>query len=335
MKLSPQFETSRMSSPVDEGLEPLRTVTVTVGIFAYNHATFVGKAITSVLESTFRDWELIVVDDGSQDATSAAIRMAVPTDDGRIRVVSDGLNVGLANRINQVMSMANAPWLSILGGDDAYLPEGLAHLVACIEGGADVVWGDLDVMDESGRSKGYARPRDTWQGSTARKYLRPGPVGHDILRVNNFVSGTSPLVRIQAVAQVGGYTPGCRNEDLDMWLRLGRDHSFRYVGSPVARYRVVPGSTSRSERAAVLDQAAIVRRLLSRGGYSPRELARLLSMRWLLMFARTRGRAEVGVTELAAAAGLPRTAILSQLPSAGAGPLIGSAKAYLRRRFVM
>ena len=178
---------------------------VTVGVFAYNHEAFIAEAIQSVLTSEPTPCELIVVDDGSTDGTATAIQSVIG---GRtapsVRVIADGQNVGLAARLNQVLGLTRTPWLAILGGDDAYLPDGLARLAAGAGEDVDVVWGDLIVMDQSGHPKGYARPRDTWQGGTARKYVRPGPVGNDILRVNNFVSGTSTLVRVRAVQAAGG-----------------------------------------------------------------------------------------------------------------------------------
>jgi glycosyltransferase involved in cell wall biosynthesis len=304
---------------------------VTVGIFAYNQHPFVGDAIGSVLESTFDDWELVVVDDGSSDATADAAHEALgPPSDPRARLLADGQNVGLANRINQVARSARGEWLAILGGDDAYLPEGLKRLVDGIDDTVDVVWGDLEVVDWRGSTKGYARPRDTWQGPTARRYVKPGCPGTDILRVNNFISGTSSLVRVRTVLEAGGYTPGCRNEDLDMWLRLGHDHLFRYVDEPVAKYRVVPGSGSRSEKAAVLDQAALARRLGEVGAYPPEGLARLVAMRWALALARSHGRPVLTLAEIAEVSGLTRGQILRQLPRAGLDPIALSLRAHLR-----
>lgn len=306
---------------------------VSVGVFAYNHEGFVVDAARSVVASTFADWELFVVDDGSSDATGeVASRWAAELSDPRVSVVRDGENRGLASRLNEVAGRARGTWLAVLGGDDQYLPDGIQALVAGTEPGVDVVWGDLEVMDEAGRSKGYARPSDTWQGSTARRYRHPGRPGPDLLRVNNFVSGTSPLVRLSTLRAAGGYTPGVRNEDLDLWLRLGHDHHFRYVDRPVARYRVVPGSSSRSEQAAVLDQARIAARMLEAGTYPREGLARLVAMRWVLSVARSRGRAPVSLRDVAQVSGLSRSELLRQVPRAGFDPVAMSATALVQRR---
>lgn len=311
---------------------PVPTPSVSVGVFGYNHERYIVDAVQSVVDSSFQDWELFIVDDGSSDGTFEVVSLHVEDlADPRIRLIADGMNTGLAARLNQVTGLASGEWLAVLGGDDAYLPEGLATLVSGFEDGIDVVWGDLEVVDVEGASKGYARPRDTWQGSTARKYRTPAPPGLDILEFNNFVSGTSPLIRLQALRQVGGYTEGVRNEDLDLWLRMGRDHSFRYVDAPVARYRVVPGSSSRSEAAALRDQAEIVGRMVRADAYPRDRLARLLAMRWALSLGRSHGRSAVPLRELAAESGLSIREIGRQAPRAGFDPVALSVGAFVRR----
>ena len=305
---------------------------LTVGIFGYNHRRFIGEALTSVLESAFGDLEVWVVDDGSSDGTKEVVAAVLAErPDPRVQVLADGRNMGLPARINDVIDRARGDWLAILGGDDAYLPEGLGTLVGAIEPAAAVIWGDLEVMREDGTPKGFCRPRDTWQGPAALGYRQVGSPVADIYQFNNFISGTSPLVRIEAVRSVGGYYVGTRNEDLDMWLRLGPSHGFKYVGASVARYRVVPGSSSRSERAAVRDQAELAGRLRRAGGYSERGLARLLAMRWALSVARSKGRPPVSLGELANTSGLSLASLRRALPRAAIDPPAGSVAAGLRR----
>lgn len=306
---------------------------ISVGVFAYNHRRFISEAVVSVLDSTFADLEVWVVDDGSTDGTAQVIEeLAGRRQDPRMRVLSDGQNRGLAARINQVTAAASGEWLGILGGDDAYLPDGLAVLHGATDGSADVVWGDLEVMDETGRSRGYCRPRHTWQGRAALKYRTAGSPLDDLYRFNNFISGTSPLVRRTILEAVGGYRVGARNEDLDMWLRLAPDHGFKYVDRPVARYRLVSGSSSRSEATAVLDQAEMVRHLLTVGAYSEQGLARLLAMRWALSVGRTRGRPPASLRELSRLSGIPVARLRREVPRAALDPPVGSVMAGARRR---
>ena len=116
-----------------------------------------------------------------------------------------------------------------------------------------------------------------------------------------------------------------------MWLRLGPNHGFKYVGTSVARYRVVPGSSSRSEGASVRDQAELAAALLVKGGYSESGLARLLAMRWALSVGRTKGRPPLSLDDLSIASGIPVAALRRELPRAVADPLAGSLVAGARR----
>ncbi len=110
-----------------------------------------------------------------------------------------------------------------------------------------------------------------------------------------------------------------------MWLRLAPNHGFKYVDASVARYRVVPGSSSRSEAAALLDQAELAARLRASGGYSEKGLARLLAMRWALTVGRARGRPPVSLGDLSRTSGISVSELLRQLPRAAIDPVAGSA----------
>jgi GNAT superfamily N-acetyltransferase len=139
------------------------------------------------------------------------------------------------------------------------------------------------------------------------------------------------MMRTQTLRAVGGYTEGVLNEDLDMWLRLAPDHLFQYVNKPVGRYRVVHGSSSRSEARMTLDQAKIFKRLATDPRYSRKGLARLLAMRWVLSFARTYGKPPVSLAELGGESELGKRSLVRQLLPAAVTPVWGSAVAWIRR----
>ncbi len=303
---------------------------VTVGIFGYNHEKYIRAALSSVKSQTYKNLEIVVVDDGSTDGTLQELEDEA-ADDTRVQIIADGKNLGLAGRLNQVVDLARGSWLSVLGGDDAYLPDGIETMVRAAKNQSTVIWGDLIVIDEEGNELGYARPRDTWQGSTASRYLEPRNPLTDLYKVNNFVSGTTPLIRTRAIQAVGGYTPDVLNEDLDLWLRLAPGHLFQYVGKPVGRYRVISGSSSRSEERMTADQAKIFRRLANDPRYSKRGLARLLAMRWALSVARTRGRPPNSLGQLSEASSLKRSLVVQQAFPSIMTPILGSLKAKIMR----
>lgn len=306
---------------------------VTIGVFCYNQEPLVRGAINSALAQQPAPVDLVVADDGSSDGSVDVIREVLAAAATPTTLIADGVNRGLATRLNQALDAASGDWVVWLAADDLLLPTALADLTAAASDDVDVVFGDLDVMDELGRPRGYSRPRDTWQRATAERYRDGRPPLPDMFEVNNFVPGGMCLIRRRALRDACGYDPAIRTEDLDMWLRIGWASRFRYVGRSVGRYRVVPGSTSRSERQNTLDQARIARKhrddLRMRRG-----CVRLVSMRWALAVGRGRGRPGVSLGEVADTAGVARTELLRALPAAATRPVAGSALAAGRARLL-
>ena len=242
---------------------------VTIGVFCYNQEPLVRGAINSALAQQPAPVDLVVADDGSSDGSVDVIREVLAAAATPTTLIADGVNRGLATRLNQALDAASGDWVVWLAADDLLLPTALADLTAAASDDVDVVFGDLDVMDELGRPRGYSRPRDTWQRATAERYRDGRPPLPDMFEVNNFVPGGMCLIRRRALRDACGYDPAIRTEDLDMWLRIGWASRFRYVGRSVGRYRVVPGSTSRSERQNTLDQARIARKTPRRSPDAP------------------------------------------------------------------
>ncbi|WP_291208606.1 glycosyltransferase family 2 protein [Hyphomonas sp.] len=106
--------------------------TVSIVMPAWKAEAFIAHAVESVLAQTLTDWELIVVDDCSPDATGAAA-LAAAKGDPRVRVVRAPENGGVARARNLGMQHATGTWIAVLDSDDAYEPTRLEALVAVAE----------------------------------------------------------------------------------------------------------------------------------------------------------------------------------------------------------
>ena len=213
------------------------TAQVTVIVVHFNQARFAQEAIASAVEQGVK---VLVVDDGSQPTQLAQLREVVAGFPD-IRLEADGHNLGLSGRLNSALQHVDTPWLSVLAADDAFEPGGVAALLNAASPEDAVVWGNLALMDEAGVPLGTSRPRNSWQRPIARRYLDGGRPFHVLLRFNNFVTGGMSLIRTDVVRQAGGWDSEVTTEDFDLWLRLSRSHTFRYVDSIVGRYRAVAG----------------------------------------------------------------------------------------------
>jgi glycosyltransferase involved in cell wall biosynthesis len=108
---------------------------VTVGMTAFNAEKTIGLAIASIIAQTFTDWEMLIVDDGSSDAT---VRIARSFHDERLRLHGDGTRKGVPRRRNEILSMAHGKYLAWMDSDDVSYPQRLEREVAFLESQPDV-----------------------------------------------------------------------------------------------------------------------------------------------------------------------------------------------------
>src|SRR5690348_1065740 len=101
---------------------------VSVILPTYNRASLISRAIRSVLNQTFTDWELLIVDDGSTDATEQLIRSR--SADSRIRYMKLPQNVGMCNARNHGIALARGEFIAFLDSDDEWLPTKLEKQLA-------------------------------------------------------------------------------------------------------------------------------------------------------------------------------------------------------------
>jgi glycosyltransferase involved in cell wall biosynthesis len=214
---------------------------ITVITPAYNVAGYVGQAVDSVLAQTFRDFEYIVVDDGSTDQTAEEVRKRVPGDP-RLRLMM-ARHGGSASARNVGLRQAGGEFVAFLDGDDRWHPEFLARQLALLESvGPDVaaVFARARVISESGRLYAFR-----WQ--------RSGRYDFDDMLIQACPPrcGSSLLIRKSAFDVAGEFTDEKTVPDLDMWLRIQRDSGMPYFfGNPayLLDLRVRSGAISRDHR---------------------------------------------------------------------------------------
>jgi len=185
------------------------TPAVSVLMSVHDGAPSVAEAVASVLSQTAGDLELIVVDDGSADATPDLLAAAR---DPRVRVVRQE-RTGLTRALNRALGLARAPLVARLDADDVALPERLAYQRAFLERAPDV--GLLGTaareLDADGRLVRIVQP--PVDDVTLRRAL---------IRANPFVH-SSVMARRALLERAGGYDETLPvAQDYDLWMRLAR-----------------------------------------------------------------------------------------------------------------
>lgn len=187
---------------------------VSVAISTWNRAHLVGRAIRSALAQTFEDIEVLVVDDGSTDATPDVL---AGVDDSRVRRVRHDRNHGISRTRNTAIRLARGEWIAFHDDDNEWVPDYLERQLA-----RAARWPDAGVV--------YcrARLRDARSGSEKdeERGLYQGKVFHHLVGGwSPWISGT--LIRMSALREVGGLDERLRaTEDHDLWLRLAQCTNF-------------------------------------------------------------------------------------------------------------
>lgn len=211
----------------------------------YNVEAYVAQAIRSVLAQTHKRFELIIVDDGGQDASLAIAR---GFSDERIKIVSQQ-NRGLAGARNTGISHARGDYVALLDSDDCWDPAKLMlHAIHLRKNpDVDVSYSGSRLIDEDGRPLGVAmRPR--LSGIDAGHILKRNPVGN----------GSAPVIRRTALDRVAHPHPEdasrtCwfdesfrQSEDIEMWLRMAAGHGCKFEGISglLTDYRIIGGGLS-------------------------------------------------------------------------------------------
>ena len=133
------------------------TPVISIGMPVFNAAKSLRSAVVSILLQDFQDWELLLIDDGSTDDTLAVARSF---DDVRIRVLSDGVNRGLAVRLNEAVNESRGECFARMDGDDIAFPTRLAQQLTYLRAHpeVDLVGGWALVFDSASELRGRRMP---------------------------------------------------------------------------------------------------------------------------------------------------------------------------------
>lgn len=223
-------------------------------IAAYNCERFLGLTLESIQAQTLRDWECVVVDDGSKDRTlETAQRFAAG--DGRIRVLTQQNQGPSVARNTGLAAISPGPeFLTFMDADDLWVPEALSLLVGEIEShpGAVGAYGRARCIDQDGRD--FEDPAYTTHGNGRFVCDRSGRVAgldpsaptsfRSLWFSNPFPPGLA-LARRPAYDKTGGFdTAVCPVEDWDILIRLSREGGFQFLDRVVLSYRRHAHNTS-------------------------------------------------------------------------------------------
>jgi glycosyltransferase involved in cell wall biosynthesis len=225
----------------------------------FNHARFVVESADAILQQSFRDLELIIVDDCSSDNSWEVIQ-SVAGKDSRVKAIRHARNQGASKSRNDGLRAAAGDFIGFCDADDIWEKDKLKEQVKLLQGNPayDLTYCDSIIIDENGLPTGKRFSQ-----------LFPPPKPHSgslfpELERRNFVNMQSVLMRKGCIQRVGYFDENIKwVEDWLYWVMLSRHHRFLYCRDALARYRMHPRSTNRvQKRGYCINRFKVFRRIL-------------------------------------------------------------------------
>ena len=205
---------------------------VSVCVASYNHARFLPAMLDGLLGQTFRDFEIVVVDDGSTDNSMEVLQIYADRNPEIMRVYTHPgrRNRGISATVNLGFEKSRGKYWCMHDSDDVSYPDRLARQIAFLEKHRDVGWvyGVADPIDDNGA------PLDGQLGSDLSSC--PDLVEHFIW--DNPIAATTTIIRRDCALRIGPFDEAVLYSDWEYWIRLASHYSPAFIPGSVIKYRI-------------------------------------------------------------------------------------------------
>jgi len=241
---------------------------ISIIIPTYNHSRYLGRALQSIYEQTYGNWEAIIVDNHSTDDTYDVVKRFVDPRVSYLKIHNGGI---IAASRNMGIKAAKGHWLAFLDSDDWWSTDKLEICSKYIDDNLDLIHHDLDIV--------YDQHSLFRRNVTCSRQLK-SPMLKDLLIKGNAIVNSTVIVRKKLLTKVGGISEDknmVASEDYNTWLRIAAlTDRFKYLPKSLGCYQIHSNGVSqrdmsRSDHAAIAefkgqltpDQLGEVEKLLS------------------------------------------------------------------------
>lgn len=231
---------------------------ISVIIPLYNHEKYIKEAIYSVLEQTFSDLELIIINDGSTDRSEDVVKSI--TDD-RIKYIYQE-NQGAHNTINRGIQLAQGEYVSILNSDDVYYKNRFEEALKIFESDSSVyaVFSHLEFIDDKGDFIRYYRgAEDYWKDRfPGTPYNDTNDIILDLLAGNFLITTSNLICRRSVFKDIGDFSNLKYTHDYELFLRLCKHYKVFLIDIPIVKYRIHAFNTLKKNEAELSFEVGLV-----------------------------------------------------------------------------
>jgi len=198
---------------------------VSIVIPTYNHAPMLQRALATVVEQTYQNWNAIVVNNHSTDNT---LEVVAAFNDPRIQCINFHNNGVIGASRNEGIARATGEYIAFLDSDDTWFPTKIEKCVAVLNNGSDLVCHAEYWIDEQGKSRLVV-----YGPSEAATH-------HNLIYRGNRISTSATMVRASLLKEVNGFDVSpelISTEDYDLWIRLAaKSTKFAFIDEPLGEY---------------------------------------------------------------------------------------------------
>ncbi len=224
---------------MEKNLEFHHTPFVTVMMPVYNGEKYIKFAIESILSQTYKNFELLIINDASNDHT---VKIINSFKDARIRLINNSKQIGLSAIRQKGVSEARGNLIAFLDCDDIALPQRLERQILFFEKNPEIVavgsW--VEVIDEKGRRTGHV-----FRHATSERIIP------SILLFRNCFTQSSMMVRKKHLVEFGYRQDYWPAPDYDLWSRMICKYNMANMGEVLTYYRIYKESMSHKEETEI------------------------------------------------------------------------------------
>jgi glycosyltransferase involved in cell wall biosynthesis len=236
---------------------------VSIVIPTYNHAPMLQRALETVIEQSYQNWNAIVVNNFSTDNT---LEIVAKFNDPRIQCVNFRNNGVIGASRNEGIALATGEFIAFLDSDDTWFPTKIEKCVAVLEDGSDLVCHAEFWIDESGKSRLVA-----YGPSEAATH-------HNLIYRGNRISTSATMVRASLLKEVNGFDVSpelISTEDYDLWIRLAaKSNKFAFINEPLGEYHRHDNNVSANIEKHLAAELALLAKHFSANAQFEKVLAR-------------------------------------------------------------
>ena len=234
---------------------------VSIIIPTYNRRDLISETIQSVLAQTFKDFEILVIDNGSSDDTSQVIKKI---NDPRVHYYWQEPTGGPAHPRNRGLRMSKGKWVCFLDSDDLWVPDKLESQLLLCEKRPDLKWVYAKTAwfdHETGKEMDVYNNFEYYEGDICDKLI-----------MNNFIASPTPLIKRSVFDEVGEFNEKntfFAREDWELWLRIASKYPIGFVPKVLSKYRIHPGAISSNKEFMLKKYYGTIATICSATSFAP------------------------------------------------------------------